>query len=322
MKPHLLFVVLVLFSFQVFAYPITPRPLRKLIIESEFVIHGFVKSIGTLKSTDHQWNDSYAVLEIKHVLKGIVGICEDTIVIEYPAGLVCPAPPVYEKGAEVIVFLNKNKKTGIYETHALSYGVRTFNDPQNIPPFKQRVNEMIQIQKLSDNEETEIQTIDWLVKCVKNPSTRWDGLYELNSASYFMSYYDNSSDKPLPRKLYLTSEHKNELLEILATIDMLSHDELGLIDVLYQDFPKQIMSLLKDQLLKLRKEHPYFIQELMIRIANFSGNKRLVKLAEEYEDLMYDEEEKKLNTILEEFLKLMQNVKGKEVISTSSENVG
>jgi hypothetical protein len=49
MKKLLLLLLSTIFSVSVFAYPITPRPLRKLIVESEYIVWGKVLKVGYLK---------------------------------------------------------------------------------------------------------------------------------------------------------------------------------------------------------------------------------------------------------------------------------
>lgn len=104
------------------AYPIEPRPLRKLIAESEFIVIGHVVGLENIQKPDNSFeNNTIAKIEVREVLKG--SIKETIIEVPFNPNYICPAPPHYEANTDVVVFLDRTKRT--WRTHALSYGVKT-----------------------------------------------------------------------------------------------------------------------------------------------------------------------------------------------------
>ena len=53
-------------------YPITPRPLRKLVIEAEYIVYADVLDIlpPSAEEKNDVWTGAYALLEIQEVLQG------------------------------------------------------------------------------------------------------------------------------------------------------------------------------------------------------------------------------------------------------------
>jgi hypothetical protein len=81
------------------AYPIDPRPLRKLIMESEFIIIGHVLEIQTVKNKkERDYPDVIARIRISEVLQG--NISESVIEVPYNPYYICPAPARYEAGTD------------------------------------------------------------------------------------------------------------------------------------------------------------------------------------------------------------------------------
>ena len=67
MKKLVAFLIITLFSVSAFAYPITPRPLRKLIIESEYIIRGKVLEVGNQKPGEKNEDfhgTEYAIIKV------------------------------------------------------------------------------------------------------------------------------------------------------------------------------------------------------------------------------------------------------------------
>ena len=62
-------ILLILVAQRLFAYLISPRPLRKLIIESEVIVYANVLRIKSVETKDHE-NNNKAVLALKELLQG------------------------------------------------------------------------------------------------------------------------------------------------------------------------------------------------------------------------------------------------------------
>jgi len=96
----ILFFLLIGVLQNIFAYPITPRPLRKLVIESEYIVYVDVIKIETCEKVKGWGELKTAVLSVTEVLQGEIN--NKTIEVLFTPGLSCPAPANYEKGTSVL----------------------------------------------------------------------------------------------------------------------------------------------------------------------------------------------------------------------------
>lgn len=264
----------------VLAYPITPRPLRKLIIESQFIVYADVIEIKSVDTDDH-WNDTKAVLVLREILQG--KIKNDTIEVSFRPGLICPAPASYEKGTKVLAFLDKHKKE--YSTHALSYGSKTV-DPEVFEIYKSRITEMQKILKIKNEDQKTTATINWLIDCALDVNTREDGIYELSPQSDFMSDYDQ--DKvTLIRKHELDDNQKSKLRQALFQIENLTYPDMGLIDLVVKNNDTEIIDFLIKHLKESDIENLWYKDYVMWRIAEFTNRDDLKEIVEKIEELDY-----------------------------------
>ena len=281
----------------VLAYPIQPRPLRKLVMESEYIVYADVIRIETMETEDH-WNDTKAILVIKEILQG--KIKNDTIEVLFTPGMICPAPAHYEKGTAVLAFLDKKKKR--FSTHALSYGAKTMNKSA-FEVYKKRILEIQHILSIKNGEEKNIKTIDWLISCAVNSDTRWEGIYELSPESDFMSYYDQDKETFI-RKYGLNDNQKSRLREAFFKIEDLSYADLGLIDLVVNKNDDELLNFLIKKLKETEIEEMWYKDFLMARIAEFSDRDDLRKIVEEIGGLDYMDEkrEEKANQLAKKFV--------------------
>lgn len=280
-----------------FAYPITPRPLRKLVIESEYIVYADVIRTETIKTED-PWSNTKAILAIRNILQG--KIKQDTIEVFYTPGMICPAPARYEVGTTVLAFLDPYKEG--FSTHALSYGSKTI-DNHCFDIYKTRIIEIQNILKIQNKKSQTEQTINWLVSCVVNSCTRWEGTYELSPHSDFMSNYDRD-EETFKQKYKLNDQQISALRDAFFKIESLNFSDMGLIDLIAT---KKDPELLKFLILKLKTadiEKMWFLDILMTKIAQISERDDLLHIVEKINDLDYfdsqkDEKEKQL---LREFI--------------------
>ncbi len=144
-----------------FAYATSPRPLRKLIIESELIVYAEVVCIETEKAENKNnapvvFSHKKATLRINEILKGKAGA--KSIKVIFQPNMVSPLPAIYEKGSSVLVFLDKNED-GTYTTHAEAYGLKNI-DATDFQIYKARILEMEKI--LSQKNISDKQITDWL----------------------------------------------------------------------------------------------------------------------------------------------------------------
>ncbi len=296
-KLILCFLVTVIVSTTSFAYPISPRPLRKLIIESEYIVVAHVSDIYEKKSKKKDyWEGFIAELKVRDVLQGRL---RDTILyITYTPYMICPAPAHFEKGTEVLVFLNKQKDQ--FYVNALSYGVKTLSEDE-ILIYTSRIKEMQEILKIEDKDEQFIQSADWMVKCVENLVTRYEGIYELSPGSNFMSFYDRGEQQPF--QFALNADQMLRLKNALFASPSLGYEELGMIDLIYASDPERIYSFMYDNLSAIKEDRYWMAGEVMKRMMYYKTSPQLEKLASEFESKMYSlKDEKDLKDLIAMFV--------------------
>ncbi|MFD2564991.1 hypothetical protein [Aquimarina rubra] len=279
-------------------YPITPRPLRKLIEESKYiVIANVIKTVDV--DNEQTWSNSRAVLEIREVLQG--KIKTDTIYVYYYPGMICPAPANYQKGTTVLAFLDKNKKNEGFSTHALSYGSKTL-EQKGIKLYKSRIQEMQAIQKIRNKEEKLTKTLDWLIRCASHQETRWEGTYELSPESDFMSFYDRDKETFI-KKYELSDIQKTTLRKVLFSDPEIEYSDLGLVDLVAKPKDTEVADLLIKSL-KNTEESIWYASFLMVRISHIMERNDLLWITEEVEKSNgYDQKsQEKRKQLIKEFI--------------------
>lgn len=264
------------FVLQLSAYPISPQPLRKLVMESPFIIVGQVKEIKIVKSgEDPPLVLHRAVIYPLEVLQG--DLEAEKIEVTFIPGMVCPAPPVYIANTTVLAFLEK--KPDGYHTPALSYGAKTLNEPA-LEVYEARIKEMQTILQLEDEKEQRAATVEWLVKCVEEKATRWEGAYELMPESDFMSFYDR--ELPDSYALELTPAQRERLKKVLLEDDYLDYEDFGLVDLTMPGNEAEVTAWLENQMLKLDESNFWLADFIMKRITKYNPDPELRAIFEAY----------------------------------------
>jgi hypothetical protein len=281
------------------AYPITPRPLRKLILESEVIVWADVLRIEEVND-ENQWTSAKAILYVNEKLQSHTR--QDTIAVFFSPNMICPAPAHYEVGTSVLAFLRRLENKGEYVTHALSYGAKTL-DVSEYQIYKQRILEMHEIMKITDGEEKVTQTIDWLLTCALNPATRWEGIYELSPQSDFMSYYDEDLDILVP-KAPLTKQQKALIRKTLFSIDTLGYTDLGMIDLLATEKDVALANFLVEQIALKSPSTVWYRYELFIRIKVLTEREGFDQFISAYSELDFADDafNEKADRITDEFV--------------------
>lgn len=322
MQKLLFSIVTLLLSAASFAYPITPRPLRKLVMESQYIIHGTVLEKGSLPTTgknDSHWERDYAVIEVYETWQGRPLM--DTITVYYTARMLCPAPPVYIKGEEIIAFLNKREDEDGYETTALSYGVKYGLGKEGIEIYRLRIEEIQQILTIQDPQKQGEKIIDWLVTCAMSTYTRWEGVYELSPGSDFMSYYDQ--DDPVRRDIFLNSRQKEKLLDILLAIDTLQYEDMGIVNMVAGLNDQALLDFLKSRLWRMDNEYRWPARDIMLHIVHLTGNEELEELYKKFSEMLYEaEHDSERSNILSAFRQKMENAALKSTASAATAVTG
>jgi hypothetical protein len=323
MYRFLILLTILLSSFQVFAYPITPCPLRKLVIESKYIIRGKVIKLGeeALKKNDDSWNRDYAIISVSEVWQG--RLAEREVKVYFTKGMICPAPGVFYKDEEVLAFIDEQEKGNGYTVHALSYGVKHDLTAAGFQVYKSRVKEMQQIIDLKDAKEKQAQTLEWLVTCAENKATRWEGTYDLSPYSDFMSHYDR--DEAMGRKdIYLNSQQRQRIFQAFMQTDTIDYMDLALVDIASEIDDCKMLDKLKKSLLLSDTTDYYRAGSIMHKIAGITGHAELKTISKNMSNAygweMKDIAKRKEFFLL--FMQKMQEVPCTKMISTSDKSTG
>lgn len=294
-------IALLLFGFitNLFAYPISPRPLRKLVIESEYIIIGQVIKVYDKKDKD-DYGLQVAQIKISENLQG--EIKTNIIEIEFEANMICPSPDRYFENTYVISFLDKEKKSGKFRTHALSYGAKTLK-LEEIDIYKKRITEIQDILKMKNTVQQKLKTVEWLIKCAENEVTRWEGTFELRPESNFISFY--SEDKKQDFEKLINQEQKERLKK--ALLNSSESIDFGLVDIVYKNNEVLIDDFLLSKLKKLNADEFWIAREFIQRLKHKNTSLEMNKLLEDYEKIEFDyEKEQELKTIITNFIQLIE----------------
>lgn len=277
MKKIALIIIFILSICNCLAYPITPRPLRQLIIESQYIISGKVISVTELELDPNYYTaKAQAKIEITQVFKG--NLQKQFMEIQFDNYIGCPQPAHYKPNTLVIAFLDFEKDK--FFTHALSYGSKTL-EANDIEVYKERILEMQRILEIKDQLKQYEETLDWLITCVENPATQWEGVFELSPQSNFMSFY--SQGKQIDFGQFLSKNQKERLLKILKKKDFFNYGDFGIIDLVYTGNEQFIDNRLIESLSKLDEFELLFTNEYMQRLKHLIAPKLFEKYLEKAE---------------------------------------
>ncbi|KIC63519.1 hypothetical protein [Chryseobacterium taiwanense] len=293
-------IILITLSNNLFAYPITPTPLRVLVSETENIVYAQVTDIKQNKNeSKNDWNkDLIAVLTIKEILQGKIN--SKTVEVYFSNEPSCPMPAQYEKDQEILVFLDQDIDK--YTTHALTYGLKTLEQSE-YEIYKSRILEIQQILKVTNNEERKIKTIDWLIDCAYNPITRWEGLQDLAPENDFISYYDWDKEKFIGT-YELNKQQKQRLRTLFLNTKKINYDDLSIVDLITEQNDKEILDFLIDQFNKFRNEKYWCKNSVMLQIAEVSNRENLKNILKRKKRLdLFDENyEQETENINNEFI--------------------
>lgn len=322
MKKLSILLLFITISVSALAYPISPRPLRKLIIESEFIIWGKVLEVGSIKpdkKNDDFWGRDYALILVEETLQG--KIKKDTIRVFFTAGLICPAPGVFYEGEQALAFLDKRKKTNDFEIHALSYGVKHGLDPLEYKLYKDRITEMQDILQSQGREVCNETVVDWLVRCAGQKATRWDAMYELSPQSDFMSFYDQGES--ISRNIIISTANRKKMFDILLQVDTLSYSDIALADLARGINDAVLLGFMKSQLQRIEETYNWTAGDIMQRIALLTGDSELTELVKKFKDVYFgytEKDKKETKRILEIFILKMKDIRLKISPEAAGEN--
>lgn len=289
MKTTIAAILLVLLQAQdLTAFPIPPRPLRQLVLESEYIVVGYVCKTYYTGRTDYYQDyirftpQKYAKVAVLERLQG--NVKEDTIEIAYDPNWICPAPAMYYPKTFVVAFLYKEYNE--YKTWALSYGSKTLTRHE-VEIYKMRIGEMQDILREKDKEKQCRETVEWLVKCAENVATRWEGLFELMPGRPLISDY-SVVEQVKGHTFILTPAHRARLKKaLLATLELSSTD-VELVDLVYKGNDKAIERLLLNNLKSMKERDYWYAVDFMYPLAERKSSKRINAIIEELDRVRFE----------------------------------
>lgn len=266
MKFYIL-IILIFCSDTYFPWPIEPVPLRKLVMNSEFIIIGYVRTFSDHEQ--HNYFHNKAAIEIIEVLQGTLNSKE--IILKLDPDFICPATATYYDSSYTLAFLNTDK-SGEFYTNSLSYGSKTLSLAE-IEIYKSRIIELQNILTIQDSVKQEEQIIKWLIKCAENPVTRWEGTYEL-APQYapLQTYLDKYI--VVPPTFQLSDIQKSQIKHILYSIDTVMYHDLGLVDIFLLSDSVEIKKWLVDKIKNKKYNREFTATQLKDRIYFISNKKK------------------------------------------------
>ena len=222
-------------------------------------------------------------------------------------------------GDTLLVFLDRRKSDDDkpmdgFELSDWSRAVKKL-DNAALSVYRQRIEELTPILQRSQADNAEL--IEWLVRCIEEPATRWDGALELGRLTAFSPLSDQtkkkeppdekliaaivtqSAGKPLeleqpqsPLLSLLNEGQRGRVLNALFSIQDLQQDDLELAELVRGLNDKRLVPYLVAQLHRLVPEAPQLAERLVTAIAEILDDEAIEKAADHYrENADYSQDE-------------------------------
>ncbi|MGS4346653.1 hypothetical protein ACKUSY_13875 [Myroides odoratus] len=285
-----LFLILVLFLWgscaSLWAYPVFPQTLSDLYKGANHVAYGKVVGFISIQEEHdvtkppklyNTWVQVVIQEEIKGVLK------ETEICIAHFEGMMCPEPFDFKEGQEVLLFLNKDIRENFYWPFSWSYGAREV-DADAYQLYKEKLIGLQAVLAISNPERQEQQFVTWIVNCIKEALTRWDGVFDLLNDKV-----DHTSERNLVAHPYSVTAEQNQVVrQIIFDKSEINVMDLKVLNHLKYEQDKEILDFVSKQLKQasLKDEGFLFFQLGSRIIASLSDRQDLKDLV-----LTIDEDE-------------------------------
>jgi hypothetical protein len=283
-------------------WPIPPQPLRQLFREADLVIVGKPGETRAAGQAEEFWGSSTVVLQIEKIIKGKCDAREITVF--YCPNMVCPAPDQYPQGKTLLVFLTWSEKRKGYFAPGLSYASKVL-EAGALKIYLERLDELARIPQEKRSEKPGDETVDWLVRCMEQSATRWEGAYEFFGPTVWVRRsQDDEPPEPVELKRLAKAQWKR-ILEAFVTSKTFGAGE-DLVAMMLKDAPDpRIEEFMGAQLKReLLDQEPLWGGRIMKALAGRLGLRDLSGLAARFEGLDYKDKNGKLQ-LMREFLALM-----------------
>lgn len=255
---------------------VVARPTRSVKIKSDGASHLTRTSLIVSSTLKGEGNER--LVNVYHFVKGD------------------PEQGHFPRGEHLLFFL-KHRATSEDPQSAGGYELAEYwNSVRKLPSSELDVyvQRIIELTLLSREEEPNPEaTVEWLVRCVEDPATRWEGAFDLapGSESFPASSTQNDSDEGSVDEInqsseapgsannvelaaLLTQDQKERLLKVLISADEVTEAERDLIDLLKDFNDPRLLSFLVSQL--RRTEEKLFLQQVerIMKGRNSSAGKK------------------------------------------------
>jgi hypothetical protein len=337
-------VLMTLWVAEVGAYPIPPQTLRMLADKSELIVSARVEKITLIKGEDG-FNTGIARLNILSIVKGAEG--SQSVDVYYAPDVVCPAPPHYKEGATALAFLTRSQDGPGYYTVGLSYGSKSLNN-REIEVYSARIRELVEIEKQTDPNMRWERLIEWFVRCAEDPTTRWEGAYdlrkyrkmkriEIDMESERKKAQDDQEvavdgDEMEGRKeelvaftTMLTKEQKGRLTAALYRVSSLSNGGMDLIELVELWGDENLVPFMWSYLKASKKDFPWETEGLMRKLATLQKNQEALELAEKFESAIYTNSQEEAQSaqerkaILQKFIEAIERAGAPRTVEINNE---
>jgi hypothetical protein len=221
-------------------------------------------------------------------------------------------------GDTLLVFLDRRKSDDHkpmdgFELSDWSRAVKKL-DNAALSVYRQRIEELTPI--LQRGQDNNAELIEWLVRCIEEPATRWDGALELGHLTAFSPLPDQTKKEPLDEKsitaivaqsaekpleleepqsplLSLLNEgQRGRVLNTLFSIQELRESDMELVELVRGLDDKRLLPYLVAQLHRLVPEAPELAERLVTAVAEILEDEAIEKAADHYcENADYSQDE-------------------------------
>lgn len=306
------------------AVAVTPATLLNLYHGSELIA---IVTVGKSKAvkTEEGSKQFQTALHISSILKGDA----HQRVVPFYHWVSEETSDEIKPGDRLLVFLDQrrsedDKPIDGFEVNDWSHSIRKLNDSE-LGVYRLRIEELNSI--LSVEQPNQHELIEWLIRCIEEPVTRWDGALELEQEVSLLeslneeTKYDEKTKQPhqsvtaeisqdaetakakdeesnkednASDRLYslMSAEQKARVSKVLFSIDELSNEDMLLVSLVREWDGQRLAFYLAAQLQKMIAEAPPLAEEIVLRLAELIDDESVQEAADAYLDgIEYDASE-------------------------------
>jgi hypothetical protein len=283
------------------------QPLRILYSKSDLIVVATAGQSTKIETDDYPAELVKTALHVSSTLKGKAKSVVYVYHYVYQDDL-----REFASGNKLLLFLNKSeedgRKKGGYEVQDANYGIKKLPDA-DLKIYVQRIEELAKM--LRSNKPDPQDLLAWMIRCVENQATRFEGAYELaNGVRRIVDRgeeatveevavpivqveasksSDHPSDDYQELALLLTAAQKTHLLNLLfETAELKANDEqLISLARLWKD--ERLTPFLQTQLRNMQHNPSSFAPMIMQNTADLLNDEELSGVLQEYWNLLNEQ---------------------------------